>query len=221
MTPVFSPVVPACGWCMRWLPEQVHSPGELHWDPESCWKPRPDDSEDRGSGLHHHSVLPAGPAAGLPGAAGRVTGGRPAEGWPRCQVWGECVWGTHALGEGPAGRTLSSTGQVAFTCATATVGTCVLCGKSGVGWTDSTMQRGFSFAARGPHISPLWQWGQYAGKTKDVLSHLTLGKLIYNILAHYFGSTSLSIHGRRYRLSFKGSRSWKLMKKYPITPTLV
>lgn len=164
-----SPVVPACGGCMRRLSEQVPAPGELHWDPEPRRKPRSVNPEGRGSGLHHLSVLPDSPAAGLPGAAGWIAGDCPAEGRPRCEVWGVRVWGTHALGESPAGRTLPFAGQAAVTCAAAIVGACVLCGKSGVGWTDSVLQWSLSFVARGPHLPPVRQGGQYTEKTSDVL----------------------------------------------------
>lgn len=68
------------------LSEQVPALGDLHWDPESCRKPRSAWPEDRCSGLHHLSVLPGSPAAGLPGPAGRVAGGCPTEGRPRRQV---------------------------------------------------------------------------------------------------------------------------------------
>lgn len=158
-------VVPARGGRMRRLPEQVSAPGELHRDPESRRRPRLTGAEDRGPRLHHRSLLPGRPAAGLPGAAGQVAGGRPAEGRPRREVRGVCVRSPDALGESPAGWALPFAGRAARTCATATAGVCLLCGTSGVGWIDSTVQRGVPLSARGTHLPPLRHRGQYAELT--------------------------------------------------------
>lgn len=72
--------VPASCRRLYQLSRQVHPSRELHRDSELGRQPRSAGLEDQGSGLHHVSVLSGGPAAGLLGAASRVSGGHPAAG---------------------------------------------------------------------------------------------------------------------------------------------
>lgn len=157
-----SPAVFTCSRCMRPISQQVPPSWKLHWNPESCWQPRPDQPEDRSSGLHCVQFLAGGAAERLPGAASRLAGERPAEGRPWHELWGVCVWGSDQLGEGPARWALPSAGQVTVARATAAAGAGLLCGKSGGRWIDSQLRWGFSLVTRGPSLPPHRDGGQYA-----------------------------------------------------------